>query len=554
MKRTFCMSPCTTRRSKNFLLTFTQSGNHSSPDRPECFCESKNVSKERGVAHNSKFFLVPLPIRYISSFFYKNSETLRAIGIKSTFFFITTIFFLPTFIHGKNAELISHTTQETTNILIKAEDAVTHEAYDTAREQLLELVSWPLDDMQTLFRLGITLIKIGEFQTSVDIFKRILKTNPHNTTVLYNCGYALKSGGRIDEALPYYQAVLAREPENDGAHLALGFAYLNKGDFAHGWPQHDRYLKKSGKYAPELRALLGNNFLNASASYKEVSENKTTFMHKDTLAGKRILLVPEGGFGDTINFIQCAQLLRDQGAYVLASVQKPLVKLLQHCDCVDEVFTGIPTGLTYDAKATYMSLPAALRLDETIMPKRTPFIVADPELVGFWKETLSIDTNIKIGVCWQADVPHDESRLPVARRSIPLALLAQLATIPGVTLYSLQTHKHNSACTAPEIAGRIQTFDYAIDTEHGPFMDTAALIMNMDLVISVDTATAHLAAALGKPIWLLLPYSTDWRWIAGRTDSPWHPTMRIFKQPAPFDWQSVIDEAAKALLQKVAPC
>lgn len=463
------------------------------------------------------------------------------------------------------SSLKAHTTQEATLMLTSAEDAIVHEAYAQARTQLFEIASWQLNDIQTLFRLGNTLIKIGEFQKSVDVLKRILTDHPHNTAVLYNCGYALKSGGRIDEAIPYYQEVLAREPENDAAHLALGFAYLNKGDFAHGWPQHERYLKKSGKYAPELRALLTNNAVSTSAlKNKETLVSKETLVNQDTLvstaalAGKRILLLPEGGFGDTINFIQCAQLLRDNGAYVIASVQKPLFKLLQLCDCVDEVITGIPTGLKYDARVTYMSLPAALHLDETTMPKRTPFIFADPLLIEFWHKKLSENPpllrSLKIGICWQADLPHDESRLPVARRSIPLALLAQLADVPGITLYSLQTHEHNAACQAPDIAGKIQTFDYAIDTEHGPFMDTAALIMNMDLVISVDTATAHLAAALGKPTWLLLPYSTDWRWIAGRTDSPWHPTMHIFKQPAPFDWQSVINNIAQSLLQKVVPC
>jgi ADP-heptose:LPS heptosyltransferase len=208
-----------------------------------------------------------------------------------------------------------------------------------------------------------------------------------------------------------------------------------------------------------------------------------------------------------------------------------------------------------------MSLPAALYLDEATIPKHNPYLFADPELVVFWREqlqpkaltgnqTLAHHAPLRIGICWQADLPHDESRLPVARRSIPLALLAQLADIPGVTLYSLQTHEHNAACHTQELEGCIQTFDYKIDTEHGPFMDTAALIANMDIVITVDTATAHLAAALGKPTWLLLPYATDWRWIAHRTDSPWHPTMRIFKQPKPFDWQSVVNAVRQSLMQE----
>jgi tetratricopeptide (TPR) repeat protein len=424
-------------------------------------------------------------------------------------------------------------------MLTTAEEAIKNESYDTARTQLYELASWPLDDIQTLFRLGLNCIKIGEFQKSVDVLKHILKRNPNNMTVLYNIGYALKNDGHNDEAAIYYKNVLARDPNHDATHLALGYAYLNKGDFANGWVQHERYLKKTGKNAPELRALLAEN----------------------NLAGKRIVLTPEGGLGDTINFIPAAQILRDRGAYVIASVQKPLFKLLQNCSCVDEVITGIPAGFKYDARVTYMSLPAALYLDEATIPKHNPYLFADPELVVFWREqlqpkaltgnqTLAHHAPLRIGICWQADLPHDESRLPVARRSIPLALLAQLADIPGVTLYSLQTHEHNAACHTQELEGCIQTFDYKIDTEHGPFMDTAALIANMDIVITVDTATAHLAAALGKPTWLLLPYATDWRWIAHRTDSPWHPTMRIFKQPKPFDWQSVVNAVRQSLMQE----
>ena len=454
-------------------------------------------------------------------------------------------------------------------MLTAAEDAMAHEVYDTARTHLFVVASWQFNDTQTLFRLGLNLIKIGEFQKSVSVLKHILEREPNNMTVLYNIGFALKNDGHNDEAIICYKKVLERNPNNDAANLALGYAYLNKGDFTNGWVQHERYLKQSGKYAPELRALLAHNSL-----------NEHNLSSKNTLAGKRILLTPEGGLGDTINFIHCAQLLRDRGAYVIASVQKPLVKLLQSCTCVDEIISGIPAGFKYDARVTYMSLPAALYLDETTIPKHNPYLFADQKLIEFWKtkptesayasKTLQRDlsdytpnmlrrdttTNpatllsrsLKIGICWQADLPHDESRLPVARRSIPLELLAQLADIPGVTLYSLQTHEHNAACHADKLEGRIQTFEYKIDTEHGPFMDTAALIANMDIVITVDTATAHLAAALGKPTWLLLPYATDWRWIAHRTNSPWHPTMRIFKQPKPFDWQSVINEVEQALV------
>jgi tetratricopeptide (TPR) repeat protein len=518
--------------------------------------------------------------------------------ISKTVVFITSIVLFSSFTNCAEPMTLENARTH----LSLAEKALATEDYASARTELFAATTLATYDLQTLFATAISLIKIGAFKEAVTTLSRILKHSPTNTTVLYNMGYALKSGGWIDEALVYYKQVLALEPENDAAHLALGYAYINKGDFKNGWPQHERYLKKSGKYAPELRALLAHDSLNGTLVTEQNNlASNNNLANNNNLAGKRILLTPEGGLGDTINFIQCAQLLRDRGAYVIASVQKPLVTLMRSCDCVDEVITGIPTTLKYDARISYMSLPAALYLDETTMPQRTPYLFANKKLVEFWDEELNalekdgrynhaittekqeqtslditteeeracyaekpivkgrachaeaLQVRRRVGLCWQADLPHDESRLPVARRSIPLEMLAQLADLPGVTLYSLQTHEHNAACQAPEIAGKIQTFEYAIDTEHGPFMDTAALIMNMDLVISVDTATAHLAAALGKPTWLLLPYTTDWRWIVHRTDSPWHPTMRIFKQQAPFDWQSVIDTVAQTLMLENIP-
>jgi len=364
---------------------------------------------------------------------------------------------------------------------------------------------------------------MGKMDKAIQAFRQI-----QTISALYNIGYTLKSAGRVDEAIPVYKEVLKKNPLYDAAHLALGFAYLNKGDFARGWKQHERYLKKSKKNAAKLRALL----------------------RKKEIKGKTILLYPEGGIGDTLHFIRYAQRLKTMGATVIATVQKPLIPLLSYCPYIDKLLPSNTSRMPYDASSTLMSLPAIFNDNEETFPRTIPYLTPDPILVNYWKNKLTRDpTTLKIGICWQADVKNDVSRLPIARRGIPLTQFYCLASIHNLQFYSLQKYDgvEQLKTIAPDFP--IHIFDDDFDKKHGSFMDTAAVMEHMDLIITVDTAIAHLAGALGRPVWLLLPYSADWRWIVNRTDSPWYPTMRIFKQPAPFDWDSVMTTVYYALEQ-----
>jgi len=355
---------------------------------------------------------------------------------------------------------------------------------------------------------------MGKIDQAIQAFRQI-----QTVSALYNVGYTLKTAGRVDEAIPVYKEVLKKKPDYDAAHLALGFAYLNKGDFARGWKQHERYLKKSKKNADKLRTLL----------------------RKKEIKGKTILLYPEGGIGDTLHFIRYAQRLKTMGATVIVIAQKPLIPLLSYCPYIDTLLPNSTPGLPHDASSTLMSLPAIFNDNEETFPRTIPYLTPDPTLVSHWKSKLTHDSpTLKIGICWQADVKNDVSRLPIARRGIPLTQFYCLATIPHLQFYSLQKYDgvEQLKTIAPDFP--LHIFDDNFDKKHGSFMDTAAVMEHMDLIITVDTAVAHLAGALGRPVWLLLPYSTDWRWIVNRTDSPWYPTMRIFKQPAPFDWDNVM--------------
>jgi ADP-heptose:LPS heptosyltransferase len=193
-----------------------------------------------------------------------------------------------------------------------------------------------------------------------------------------------------------------------------------------------------------------------------------------------------------------------------------------------------------------MSLPAIFNDTHNTFPKKIPYLCADQKLIDQWHEKLAHDTRYKIGLCWQADIQNDKSRLPIARRGCALTNFLTLQNIQGISLYSLQKYDGvEELKTIPRDFPLIHFDD--LDEQTEPFEDTAALMKNLDLIITVDTAIAHLAGALGCTVWLLLPYATDWRWIHGRTDSPWYPTMKIFKQSVPFDWQEVIKSISDEL-------
>lgn len=372
-------------------------------------------------------------------------------------------------------------------------------------------------NLNALFQLGHCYLALGKGKQAITAFEKITQLHPNILPACYNNAYTHKTVGMLDEAIELYKNIIAQDSEYDPAQLALGFAYLTKGDFENGWHQHERYLKKSGKNGDRLRALLATN----------------------TITGKKILLRPEGGLGDSLQFIRYAQRVHEMGAYVIVAAQKPLLSLFSRCPFIDQLISCHDPLPTYDADATLMSLPAIFNDTENTFPQNIPYLSADQQLVAKWRDKLAHDTRYRIGLCWQADIQNDKSRLPIARRGCSLTNFIPLQTINEISLYSLQKYDGVEELTTIPAHFPLIHFD-DLDEHTKPFEDTAALMKNLDLIITVDTAIAHLAGGLGCNVWLLLPYSTDWRWIHGRNDSPWYPTMKIFKQQSPFNWQEVI--------------
>jgi tetratricopeptide (TPR) repeat protein len=379
------------------------------------------------------------------------------------------------------------------------------------------------------YKVACFYASIGSTELALDVFKKLLQTSPHNVVqTMYNIGYICKSTGKIDQAIYWYKKALEIDPNYEPAEFAIGLAYLNKGNFKQGWKIHENHLIKKSKNSEILRSLI----------------------EKNSLKNKIILIRPDGGMGDTIQFIRYARLLKELGAYTIAAAQEPLIPLLKRCPYLDEVVSvNSPLPACHDWCAV-MSLPSIFNSTQETIPLNIPYLYPDEQRCKYWKQFLKKNT-INVGICWQADVHNDSSRPPFARRGIPLEELITLSSIEHVQLYSLQQKDGLEQIKNNVHSQKLITFDSTFDTLYGPFMDTAALMSHIDLVITVDTAVAHLAGALGSRVWLLLPYCTDWRWIVGRSDSPWYPSMKIFKQPKPFDWKSVIHEVQEELVKLV---
>jgi len=265
--------------------------------------------------------------------------------------------------------------------------------------------------------------------------------------------------------------------------------------------------------------------------------------------GATIVLHAEQGLGDTLQFIRFAELVKVRsGATVVFRSPPALIKLLAGVRGVDRIVPDFEPLGKFDLQASLMSLPGILRLGIDDVAPRIPYLEPRAELVEHWRNELSIYQGCKIGIAWQGNPKYRGDLF----RSIPLALFEPLAKVSGARLVSLQRGAGMEQIV--ELGGKFSVVDLGerVDRDAGAFVDTAAIIKNLDLVIVSDTAMAHLAGALGAPVWLALAKTCEWRWLLDRADSPWYPTMSIFRQPKEGDWGAVMAEMARELPTLVA--
>lgn len=388
-------------------------------------------------------------------------------------------------------------------------------------------LAWKPDSFETHNNLGSLYQDQAKLDEAHFHYLRALELKPDAPETHVNLGISYKRFGRFDEACSHYNRALGIRPDYAAAHLGLATMRMLQGDFEQGWRNFE-WRWKTGQL-PEREFF------------------QPPWDGAPLPSGATILLHCEQGFGDAIQFVRYAPIVKQSNpsATVVVECEPPLTKLFASVRGVDRIVPGCDTLPSFDTYAPLLSLPRILNTRLDTIPRNVPYLFAQEDLINLWRLRLSRIDGFRIGINW-----HGRENHPVAQqRDLPLDQLASLANIAGVRLISLQ-----KGAGQRELAGDrypIVNFADELDGAHGAFMDTAAIMMNLDLVITSDTSIAHLAGALGVPVWVGLPFVPDWRWLLDRSDSPWYPTMRLFRQPALGDWPSVLKVVKESLREVV---
>nr|WP_103702215.1 tetratricopeptide repeat protein [Paraburkholderia eburnea] len=430
---------------------------------------------------------------------------------------------------------------------------------DEAIAQYREARALGADDTPTLMSLGRLLRAAKEPAQAAVCFERVVAREPDNASAHFELGYVYDAMHRYEEAIPLYQRAAQLQPYAAGAVNNLAFAYTALARYDEAEVHYRRALELNPGL-PESQFQLGMLLLRREA-YAEgwpLFENrKTTSVGRpnyrklpcaewqgEPLAGKRLLIAREQGVGDQIQFVRYAGLAAAMGARVDAWVAPELASLAATVPGVARVLDAAPSdeviAANYDYWCDVMSLPR--KFPGRPIYAATPYMHADAAQAGAWRErvaTLSPGAHRRIGLVWAGNPRHHFD----AFRSVPLTTLLPLAALEGNSWFAIQ--KGPGATQLADVAGRWPL--HAIGDELHDFASTAALIENLDLVITVDTSVAHLAGALGKPVWVLLAAQPDWRWGMGREDSVWYPSARVFRQTTLGDWSGVLAALQQAL-------
>jgi tetratricopeptide (TPR) repeat protein/glycosyltransferase involved in cell wall biosynthesis len=359
--------------------------------------------------------------------------------------------------------------------------------------------------------LSVALLDLNRPETAVHHAKQVVAAKPDSSNAYYNLGFALRRSNRVIEAIAAYRQAIALQPDSVNAHKNLGHALLLTGDFIPGFAEYQwRWQQEGWAVRPFTQPEWDGS----------------------DLSGKTILLHAEQGMGDTLQFIRYVPLVKARGGRVIVECQEPLLRLLTSLDSIDQLVPQDAPLPAFDVHAPLLNLPRILGTTLATIPADIPYLPIPSSLPPVPLPTpnpQSLTPNFKIGLVWAGNPSHRNNRF----RSCRLDQFQPLFDLENVSFYSLQ-----KGDAAAEL-----TPDYPVaDVGSGlqDFADTACAIAQLDLVITVDTAVAHLAGALGKPVWVLLAFAPDWRWMLDRTDSPWYPTLRLFRQPKPGDWATVI--------------
>ncbi len=381
-------------------------------------------------------------------------------------------------------------------------------------------------DPGLLLTRGLLWLAISRAEEALWDFEAVLSEAPAHAAALRGRGLALVQLDRLPEARDALRAAAALVPDDPSVRGAQAHVSLALGEYADGWRHYE------------------TRWSNPSFAPSRPDYAQPLWLGKGDLTGKTILLHGEQGFGDMIQFCRYAPLVRARAARVLLRVPSPLVRLTSSLEGIEVVDAADPID-GFDCYCPLMSLPLAFNTSVATIPADVPYLRADPSRIAAWRARLRSVQGPRVGVVWagHAGVADRATNSYDRRRSIPLGVFARMLAEPGFGFVSLQKDVSEDA-GAGALADRGLT-DWTPELDD--FAATAALIEALDLVITVDTAVAHLAGALAKPVWILSRFDACWRWVRGISGSPWYPSARLFRQPVPGDWESVVRDVVAAL-------
>jgi tetratricopeptide (TPR) repeat protein len=390
--------------------------------------------------------------------------------------------------------------------------------YEAAAASCRRVLEFQPDYAPAHNNLGIALLRQGNTDEAAACFARALELKPDDVEAWNNLGIARRELGNDEAAEECFGQALDLDPEDPAARFNRAVSWLQRGDFRRGWPEHQWRLKI---HTPPVVPLPGPTW------------------EGEPIAGKTVAIHFEGGLGDTLQFIRYAPLVTRRGATVVVTCQPELSRLLQTAAGIDRLVAVGQRRPDCDFHVRMVCLPRIFGTTLETIPADVPYVAADPALIAAWHDKLDDYKYFRIGIVWRGSPQHVRDHA----RSFPLDCFAPIAKIPGVRLFSLQ--KGNSNDSLPDRLEQFGVIDLA--ESFADFADSAAAMANLDLVITCDSSPAHLAGALGRPVWLALPKSAEWRWLRERDDSPWYPTMRLFRQTQAGNWESVFERIAAAL-------
>ncbi|OQX08253.1 MAG: hypothetical protein BWK80_48380 [Desulfobacteraceae bacterium IS3] len=369
--------------------------------------------------------------------------------------------------------------------------------------------------------LGSALKELGRFDEAAESYDRALSLNPNFPDIYINIGNLERLKGNIDKAAEYYRKAISLKPDYALAHLCLSIVLLLRGDFENGWKAYQ------WRWESEPLRATKRNF-------------PVPQWDGSPLNGKRILLYSEQGMGDTIHFIRYVSSVKQLGGKIIVQCEKELIKMFSRIPEIGLLISKEQIPPAFDVHCPLLSLPYLFGTKADTIPADLPYLSSSQKLIEKWREHFKGIREVKIGLVWAGGWRHPEDHY----RSMPLSLFRPLIAVPNTRFFSLQVGERAADLKQYGFEGKVVD----LSLELSDFSETAAVISLSDVVITVDTAVAHLAGALAKPVWLLLPFAPDWRWLLHREDSLWYPkVMRLFRQERLGQWEPVINRVAAEL-------